>query len=213
MRIERVRGVKRFAVRGVDNYAQCVDVHLHSEGGPDEIALGIVKTTGQEGYTFAIYKNYARRIRDLEKYARSMVDELLELNHKRIERSKLSLIRRFREFWVKRADERRVRLLMSSLWLALARIEAFRTDWLQKRSYLNKLFDRFHYRNLYDLDQGDDDDAIMSQDLSVIGSAVEQTANRMDARVMAWTTGLVALAGLLGAVIGGLLTALLTSSH
>ena len=211
MRIERVRGSRRFSVRGVDNYAQCVDVHLHSNGEPDEIAVGIVNTTGQEGYTFAIYKNYARRIRDLEKYARSMVDELLGLNHERIERSKMSTIRRFRTFRVKRSGERRVRLLMSSLWLALARIEAFRTDWLQKRSYLNDLLDRFHYRDLYAMDQGDDDNAIMSQDLSVIGSAVEQTANRMDARVMAWTTGLVALAGLLGAVVGGLLTVLLSS--
>jgi hypothetical protein len=206
-----VRGSDRFSVRGVDDYAQCVDVHLHSEGGPDEIAAAIVETTGQEGYTFAIYKNYARRILDLEKYARSMVDELLELNHERIERSKQSLVRRFREFWVKRSDERQVRLLMSSLLLALARIEAFRTDWLQKRSYLNELLDSFHYGPLYQMDQGDDDNAIMSQDLSVIGSAVEQTANRMDARVIAWTTGMVALAGLLGAVIGGLVTALLTS--
>jgi hypothetical protein len=213
MRIERVHGSNRFSIRGSDNYAMCADVHVHSEGGPDEVALGILRTTGQEGYTFAIYKNYARRIRDLEVYARSMVNELLALNHERIERSKLPLFRRFRQFLVKRSDERRVRLLMSSLWLALARIEAFRTDWLQKRSYLNDLLDRFHYDPLYDLDRGDDDNAIMSQDLSVIGSAVEQTANRMDARALAWTTGLVALAGLVGAVIGGLLTALLTSPH
>lgn len=213
MRIERVRASRKFSIRGSDDYARCVDVHLHNEGGPQDIVLGIVQTTGQEGYNFAIYKNYACRIRDLEKNARSMVDELLSLNHQRIERSKLSVVRRLRDVWAKRSDERRVRLLMSSLWLALARIEAFRTDWLQKRSYLNELLNRFHYGALYEVDQGDDDHAIMSQDLSVIGSAVEQTANRRDARLMAWATGLVALAGLVGAVVGGLLTALLTSQH
>jgi hypothetical protein len=213
MRIERVRGQRKFSIRGVDDYTKCVNVHVHNDGGPEEIAAAILETTGSEGYFFAIYKNYARRIRDLEKYARSTVNELLALNHQKLERSQQPLAKRLRNLWANHSNERYVRVLMSSLWLSLARIEAFRTDWLQARGRLNDLLDRFHYGPLYETDRGDDDNAIMSQDLSIIGRAVEQTAIRMDARALAWTTGMVALAGLLGAVVGGLLTALLTSSH
>jgi hypothetical protein len=53
----------------------------------------------------------------------------------------------------------------------------------------------------------------MSQDLRFIRSAVEQTATHLDARVIAWATVLVALAGLLGAVAGGLLTVWLSGGH
>lgn len=212
MRIERVRdSEERFSVRGFDNYNNCVNIHMHGKGSPQDLVAGIALTTGGEGESFAIYKNYARRILDLEICARSMVDELLALRHARIARSRLSVAKRIRESWVQRSNERKVRLLMSSLWLAFARIEALRMDWLQTRRRFNDLLGRFHYGDLYETDRGDDDEAIMSQDLSVIGGAVDQTATRMDARALAWTTALVALAGLIGAVIGGIATALLSS--
>jgi len=208
MRGERLRGVKsisRVKLRG----RPCVDVHLHADGDLSDVAAALGSLIGHEGFFFAQFKNYARRIRDLESYARSMVDRLLGLSLGRIQRSQLSLFKQIKELRVHRSDMRQMRLLISSLWLVLARIEAIRSVWLQKKTHLLDDLERRKLADLFARDQGDDDAAVMSQNLSFISSAIEQTANRQDSRVLAWTTGLVALAGVLGAVLGVVLTHLI----
>ena len=57
---------------------------------------------------------------------------------------------------------------------------------------------------LYSTDQADDDAALKSQDLTFIKAAVEQTGSRLESRFIAWATVFVALSGVVGAVVGGL---------
>lgn len=213
MRLERVESPNISLSRVKAVGFPCVDVHLHCAGDACAVARAILKPIANVAYVFAMFKNYARRIRNLESLARTMVIGLLSIDHSHIERLKLPFYRRIKETWRHKSDKRKARLLISSLWLILSGIEVLRSDWL---GYRNDLLDQLEGQKLGDLfqaDQGDDDKAVMSQDLSFIRSAVEQTANRQDARALAWTTALVAGAGLLGAVIGGLLTAWLTAKH
>jgi hypothetical protein len=155
---------------------------------------------------FAYFKNYARRIRDLESYARSMASELLSLNHARIVRSELPVFSRLKEWWVNRSDNRRIQILIASLWLALAGIEVVRNDWAEVRRYFLGNVEHRGYTDLFDEDRADDDAALGEQNLTFIKSAVEQTTSHLDTRFVAWATGLVALSGVVGGVVGALLT-------
>lgn len=184
----------------------CVDTHIHCDGDSLAVASVLGRLLSHEGSDFAILKNYARRIRDLEALARSMVDELLGLNHSRIARSQQRLDNRLRSQWEHRSDSRRTQELISSLCLAIARIEALRGEWFQMRRHFVTDLDRRSLENLFKIDRGSDELAIESQDLAFIRSTVEQTTSRFDSRLIAWATGFVALAGLLGGVLGSLLT-------
>jgi hypothetical protein len=206
--MERFLGARSLKVRTAGT--PCVEAHFHCDGEPMEVAVGLLRTISQSGYIFALFKNYARRIRDLEFYARGMVGALLGLNHEKLERSQLPPFKRAKQWWRHRSDKKRIGFLISLLWLILARIETLRGECLQRHNYLGNILERDGYAPVYEADKSDDETAVMSQDLSFIRSAVEQTASRQDARALAWTTALVALSGILGGVVGALLTSLLS---
>jgi hypothetical protein len=213
MRLERVEAPKTTRPRIAATAFPCINVHFHCSGEARDVAVAIDRAVANQGYTFALFKNYARRIMDLEALARTKVSTLLKIDYDRIKRLQLSPLDRVKEAWRHRSDKRQARLLVSSLWLVFSSIELLRSDWLKHRTRLSEDSASREMNGLFQEDLGDDDNAVMSQDLSFIRSAVEQTASHQDARALAWTTALVAVAGLLGAVIGGLLTVWLTAKH
>ncbi|MGW4151971.1 hypothetical protein ACWEDF_02280 [Micromonospora chersina] len=185
-----------------------VDVHLHAPEDTGAWVQSLTKDIGYESQLFAQYKNQARRIRDIEKTARDMAEEVLSINIQQIHLSRYPLGRRVANWGVSRERRRRVMELIALLWLAFAQIEATRRDWSEMRRRLEDAAARYGTGCLFETDRLDDDGAIESLDLSFIKAAVEQSAARQDSQTMASATALGALAATFGAIAGAIATAL-----
>jgi hypothetical protein len=152
---------------------------------------------------FAKYKNYARRIRDLEDLAREYVDELLSINYRKVHDSTSSFRQRVWNVWSKRKERRRSAELIAILWLLLARLETLRRDWF---GYRRALADATASNALlFEIDKVDDDEAVTTQDFSFINSAIQQSANRLDTRTIALVTAAGGIMAIVGAILGALL--------
>lgn len=211
LRVEKFPGKGGLSCKKGRQNGRLIDVHVESEGGGGQVALEILLGMQWYGSQFARFKNYSRRIQDLEQYAREMVDELLQLNYsgissdagKRISWKSVKTLGII-PFRRRRALAAKTKTLVSSLWLALSRIEAIRRDWDRVQLHLLEKEDR--YGIFFDADTGMDLKITSSMDTNFIRSAVEQHETRKDARITAVATFTGAVGGLVGAVIGGLLS-------
>lgn len=181
-------------------------VHLHAEDAPRDTPKALLSEMAYAAERFAWFKNSAQRILDIEKLSRSLVEQLLAINFNKIQESKLPFWQRMKGKWANRESSREARSLIASLWLSLASLEALRRDWLDYRRRLLSTIEEHRLEGLFDVDLGDDDAAITSQDLSFIRAAVEQTSIRFDTRLLALATLFGAVGALIGAIIGGILS-------
>ncbi|MFF4992320.1 hypothetical protein ACFY19_34440 [Streptosporangium saharense] len=204
LRIERFGGKGIFYTEAIDDLH--IKAHIHATGDALQVAINFLKSIKFTGEVFAIFKNSSRHILDIEKFCRELVDDLLGLNYSVIQWKRLSIRARIKGWKIHRSQRRQMQNIIAILWLVLADVEALRRDWLQnRRTLLNSLAKPLN-EHLYDRDRSDDDDSVMSQDLSFIRAAIEQAAVRSDTRMVAIATIYGALGGMVGGLIGGLLS-------
>ncbi|MEU1888323.1 hypothetical protein ABZ491_22895 [Micromonospora rifamycinica] len=209
LRIKESPSSGTFVVRDDNPTDFIVDLEVFT-GSHDPLSLAhrIGEWFHYEMRTFAQYKNSSRHIRDIERIARNMVDELLELNLHKITRSQLPARKRIRGLREHRQQSREALRLIALLWFAFARIEAIKRDWLEARRALEDAISNHNIEPIFSTDRADDDAAVASLELSFIKAAVEQSATRMDSRLVANVTAIGAVFALVGALLGALATAI-----
>jgi hypothetical protein len=189
-----------------------IKVHLHSEDEPSKVVETLASNIGETGFYFASYKNYARYVIDLERLARENVGKLLAANYARIVRSRLSPWRRTRGM----RDSRHARIESSKqvalLWLLIAATEATRRDWTGARRTLKDKSTVNGISDLFLVDMRDDEETVLSLDLSFIKSAIEQSATRSDSQTMVWATASGAALAVVGGVTGAIIGAMIQGS-
>ncbi|GAB3666075.1 hypothetical protein GCM10027596_33030 [Nocardioides korecus] len=205
LRIERAVGPRMVGKVKTHGFP-AADIHVHSENEPIGVAGDMMISLRQTAFFFARYKNLARRIQDLESAARSDVDRLLEVQYEQIRRAKLKFGARAREIGKAREERSETKVLVARLWIALARLESFKREWDGMRRRFLESAEESGSLPMFQDDFGDDDHAVDSLDLSFIRAAIEQSASRYDTRVVALATGAGGAAGLVGSMVGALLS-------
>lgn len=185
-----------------ESLGQNLAIELRSDGQGTDLALDLLHSLRLEGGYFAHFKNSAQRIFDLDDLAHKLVGELLELHYDRNLRRRKPVHLQPIASWKARGERRRAEEIIASLWLAISRVQALRSQWFPLRDRFLESTQKYGTAALFELDHKDDQRAVERQDLEFVRAAVEQSANRLDSRYVALLTGLSALSGLIGAVVG-----------
>lgn len=158
-----------------------------------------------EARHFAGFKNYSRRLINLDQASKSMVDSLLEIQYRKTHRQSLPIRDRVREWWRHRSDTRAMKRLVSSLWLSASRHEALLGEWHEDHDEFRDTIRENDSAVLFSRDLVRDERAVERQDLAFITRAVAETSSRFDARLIALVTIVGGLAALAGALLGAAL--------
>ena len=180
-----------------------VQLDINFEGDPLKFTKRVHGFIQSPSKDFARFKNISQRLIDLEKYARSLIDELLEMDLKNMAAQEKNPLARsrdavkdfFKYFWTGKSPTRKSKRIISSLWIIMSRLEGQRLEWLKIQRRLNDNVSKENKYLLYDRDRKDDDLIVSAINTQFIRSAVEQKSNTIDARTIAWAT-------IVGGVIG-----------
>jgi hypothetical protein len=158
--------------------------------------------------SFAVLKNLGQRILELEADGHQQLSQLMEINFERAQLPNLSPVARSRARWQGGGWLRRSKLLIARLWLTLSNIEYLRREWSGERFQFEGSSDERGLRKLFDRDFADEVDRVQSLDLSLMRSAVQEMAERLDTRALLRVTAVAAIAGAVaGGLVGGLASA------
>lgn len=149
-------------------------------------------------------KNLGRRITELEAVVRDDASRLLETNHVLSESRRQSLWKRVEDIKANHQRRNEGQRRLSRVWWTLSVLNALRGQWDREVVAFRAQTSEPHLASVTRIDSRDIE-LISRQDLSLVTAALEQTASRMDTRVMAASTAGGAIAG---AVAGGLLSVL-----
>jgi hypothetical protein len=177
-------------------------VHADSLSDP---AAELGRWYGHIGYAFflfTLYKNHARRIRDLVDLSGHRLSALLLVQQRRAALSGLGRIERLKSRFAMRGWRKDVERQMADVWLASAGIEVMRRDWDEERRRFKGYIDGKPLAALFASDFSDDEAAIDSIDLTLARDALSHSSGRLDTRTLALVTALAGAAGLLGAAVG-----------
>ena len=161
--------------------------------GPDLQVVWVALTVGSALGNFAEFKNYGRRLIDLENECRQDLGHLLThfAEHARIVNSgwrPRALSRR----WYARGWRKEARSLVADVWLALANIEAIKRSWDQERM---NVADSEEFQPLFASDFSRDVITIDALRVEPISENVNQIAGWLNNHSVVMATGLGALAG------------------
>lgn len=163
---------------------------------------------------FAELKNTARRILDLEQSARTMSLELISHDYETLSRSKEGLFRRighfFGDLWATVCGKSRVRaerLLIASLWLAMANMETLQQSFRDVTRRFEDSISSYAVPELFATDLKSEEAEVATLDPHFARAAIAHKATRMDNRLVVWATvGGAAVGAAITAAAGGLLT-------
>lgn len=160
---------------------------------PSMQVIWVALSLGGAMENFAEFKNYGRRLIDLEHACRLDLGHLLTHYADHAELVHLGWKPKYlRLRWRNRGWRKEARSLVASVWLALANIESVRRRWDQER--LN-IADDAEYVPLFSADFSRDVVTIDSLRLEPVSENVNQIAGWLDNRAVVWATSLGALAG------------------
>ena len=125
----------------------------------------------------------------------------MQLQLERADARLLGLFKRWRRTWELRSWRSQSRSLLARLWLGLATLESLKRTWSDERVVFED--ETTNARTvLFDLDQKNDAAAVQSLDLSLVGSAVQEAAGRLDAGALTLATASAGFFGILGIIVG-----------
>lgn len=155
---------------------------------------------------FAETQDLADELRFLEDRTRRDSAEILQITYGQVARRRLPDLRGWIvDLWYLKGSRRRKRQLIAGLWLALAVMDARVRQW----QYLNARFrGLLAERKLGELgvDLDTREEQIRSLDLGLVRASLEETATRMEGRMMLIAGFAGAVAALAGAALAALLT-------
>ncbi|SDU82574.1 hypothetical protein SAMN04488563_6439 [Jiangella alkaliphila] len=174
---------------------------------PGEILTWWHRRVRQPFFLFSLYKNGARRIRDIESIVSRRLFTLLALQQQRAQLRVTPIRKRFAAWARLWGWKRKTRKAMADIWLGLAAIGFINRQWSEDRRRFTEQIDEGEgkLRPLFDQDSTDDLAAIDTMDLSLAREALDYSSARLDSRSMVAVTALAGLAGLLGALLGAAL--------
>ncbi|WP_159576526.1 hypothetical protein [Microbacterium sp. 8M] len=215
LRIDQFREQDGPSMKLEGSHPRVVSVRLHRDGEPMNVATTLYERIEDPCGHFARLKNLSRRIIDIEGDLRQLVDELLAMDYARLARSKKGWRARasyqLHAAWHWFRGEgagRETQELIGSIWIAMARIERLRRDWLQQQRRFSDAATLYGRQVLFDIDRIDDEVAVSAMDTGFAKAAVEHKSARRDSKVIVWATVGGGVAG--GAV--ALLAAALSSA-
>jgi hypothetical protein len=201
----RVVAELSLAVQTDPEYLGPIDMHVPTLSPPSEAALSLHYAADIPTLQFSILKNGARRLRDLEAVTRGLLVQLLVLNRSRAVSQAIPIwrLRRYRALWQSRKSRREAARVIAEVWLGLAALENLRRTWDEDRLQFHHAQGTSVVGPLYGRDYADDEAAVLSMNMTLVRSAVESTAARLDNRSVTLATTTGAAAVIVGAVIGG----------
>jgi hypothetical protein len=178
-----------------------VHVQAPPAGGTEEVVYQVYREIRLSVARFTDMKNTARRMQEVEFLVRGLAGELMQLQLERADARLLGLFKRWRRTWELRSWRSQSRSLLARLWLGLATLESLKRTWSDERVVFED--ETTNARTvLFDLDQKNDAAAVQSLDLSLVGSAVQEAAGRLDAGALTLATASAGFFGILGIIVG-----------
>lgn len=153
---------------------------------------------------FTALKNLGRRLLEIERDSRSVLDEIVSLAYARYHLHTYGPIERVTSRWRLRRWRRDSRRLIAKMWLELAVIERLRREWDALRFSFEEAAGQRGREGLFALDYADEVDRVERLDAGLMRAGVEHAAARLDTGAMVSMTGVAAVAG---AVAGALVAA------
>lgn len=157
-------------------------------------------------FLFALYKNQARRIRDLADAIDYRLQALLSLRQRR---QSISFLSRRRDRLKERRElfgwQKISRKCEADVWLAAASIELHRGTWDEKRRRFRDNAPSLP-ADVFARDIKDDEVAVDTLDLDFARAALQYSSARFDAQMLAIVTGLAGVAAIAGAAVGAVVT-------
>lgn len=200
---------------GPSNSTMSVDVRIQSEHVDDYgLAYQLQSEIAIAAETFALMKNLARRILNLEQSARSKTAMLLRYEYAALERADVGFWKRighgFQDAWLSlmgRGRGRPAKRLIAELWLQMAAIESLQVAFRDARRNHADSIDSPALQALFEADLKADEAGVDEIDASFARAAIESKSARLDTRVVVAATLAAAVVGsAIGAAIGGVLT-------
>ena len=153
---------------------------------------------------FAEFKNYGRRLIDLETAVRIDLTEVLSLLHRHSEIAGMSLgLRKLRARWSARRWRREARALVARTWLGMANIEALSRQWQSQRdNWMNGYAETFA---LLEHDSRQDIASVESLQLDSMVATTNQVSAGLDNRTVVLATAWGAIAGGLAGGLAGVI--------
>ncbi len=155
---------------------------------------------------FARMKASARRILDLDTISRRGLTASFLIRQDREHLRSLPWRSRIVISFKKRKWKAEISSILSDLWLAVVHVESYRKHWRQELRSFTETSERFDVTKLFERDTGDDFASVNAVDMSLVRSALDSSASRLDARALTAATALAAGSGVAGAAIGSLVT-------
>lgn len=206
---------------GCENIFTHTNVRFVAEGSPHRVtndreavfhlqallppAEQVTRFHGFVDLTFSVFartKNFARRIRDLERLARDGLDSLTKTRFLRERARWVPLRQRPKLLWNMRSWRKGQARILADLWVAVSQVEMHKRDWDELRRRFHERASKNKIETLFPLDYSDDETAVDSLDLSLVRSALEDASTRLDSRRLTMATGLTAAAAVAGALLG-----------
>jgi len=172
----------------------------------DEGALALFRWCCSAETEFAQMKNNGRRILDIERVVRSDLDQLMAVHYQRARLSTAGFtawITGLRSMWSWRKT---TKVLLARLWIAVAKMERLRRIWASERGYFERFVEERGTNLLFEGDHLDDAKAVESLDLVLIEGSLQEVGGRLDNSAIVLATAASGAIGLIGVVIGSLLT-------
>ncbi|WP_152610822.1 hypothetical protein [Amycolatopsis sp. MJM2582] len=208
------RDLSILALENTEHSLEFKDTSIHTpyigvkvEGRTEihDVAASLFSTFDQDSLDFAISKNCAQRIRELENTTRSGLGKLLELNFTQAIRKRKAWHKRPREAWKYRFERGMQREYLTGTWLALSQLELLIREWQESTKRLDRRSEARHTAGMFTRDLQDDATVVESLNLDLLRSSLENLGDRFDSRVIAIATSASAAAAVIGGVIGGAL--------
>jgi hypothetical protein len=157
-------------------------------------------------HVFAETRSDAEYILHLAYRSRIDSSEVLYISYQRADRSRLPDFTSWvKDLWDLRGSRREARRLIAGIWLALAMIDARLGTYLNRNSRFNELVDEKQLTELRSFLETEHQ-SVADLDLAGVRASLQETATRMEGRLLIAATFGGAAAALIGASVAALLT-------